>query len=59
LLLDDVPSELDPRRRDHLFQLVATLSCQTVISVSDRLLVPALSMRTDFSVVGGTVAASA
>jgi DNA replication and repair protein RecF len=59
LLLDDVPSELDPQRRDHLFQLVATLSCQTVISVSDRQLVPALSMRRDFSVVAGTVVASA
>jgi DNA replication and repair protein RecF len=57
LLLDDVPSELDPQRREYLFHLVSTLSCQTIISVSDRHLVPALPGRDDFAVAGGVVRA--
>ncbi|MEA2700041.1 MAG: replication and repair protein RecF [Myxococcales bacterium] len=59
LLLDDVPSELDPQRREHLFQLVSTLSCQTVISVSDRQVVPPLEARVDFAVAAGIVSPSA
>ncbi len=55
LLLDDVPSELDPERRDHLFHLVGQLACQTIISVSDRGLVPALAARRDFRVASGTI----
>lgn len=58
LLLDDVPSELDPQRREHLFRLVSTLSCQTIISVSDRQLVPPLEGRQDFAVISGMVHAS-
>ena len=30
LLLDDVPSELDPERRRFLFEMIASLSCQTL-----------------------------
>ena len=55
LLLDDVPSELDPERREQLFHLVGSLACQTIISVSDRTLVPALGARRDHRVVAGTV----
>jgi DNA replication and repair protein RecF len=55
LLLDDVPSELDPERRRFLFDMIATLSCQTVISVADRDLVPELPNRQDFRVWQGAV----
>ena len=36
LLLDDVPSELDPVRRALLFEVIARLDCQTLISVTER-----------------------
>jgi DNA replication and repair protein RecF len=55
LLLDDVPSELDPERRRFLFDMIGKLSCQTVISVADRDLVPALANRQDFRVWQGVV----
>jgi DNA replication and repair protein RecF len=56
LLLDDVPSELDPERRRFLFEMIASLSCQTVISVADREVIPPLVRRVDFLVVGGRLA---
>jgi recombinational DNA repair ATPase RecF len=40
LLLDDVPSELDPERRALLFRVIARLDCQTLISVTEREIVP-------------------
>ncbi|HEY8926291.1 MAG TPA: DNA replication and repair protein RecF [Polyangia bacterium] len=55
LLLDDVPSELDPERRRFLFETLATLGCQTVLSVADRSVVPAVAGRADFHVVEGTL----
>ena len=55
LLLDDVPSELDPERRRFLFETLATLGCQTVLSVADRAVVPAVPGRADFHVVEGTL----
>jgi DNA replication and repair protein RecF len=55
LLLDDVPSELDPTRRRFLFEMVGGLSAQTVISVTDRDVVPPLLERTDYRVTGGQV----
>ena len=55
LLLDDVPSELDPERRRFLFETLATLGCQTVLSVADRAVVPAVRGRADFHVVEGTL----
>lgn len=62
LLLDDVPSELDPHRRQFLFEMIASLSCQTIISVADRKVVPPLAGwstgRSDFEVVSGRVDAS-
>ena len=40
LLLDDVPSELDPARRALLFDVITRLDCQTLISVTEREIVP-------------------
>jgi len=57
LLLDDVPSELDPTRRKFLFDMVGSLSCQTLISVTERDVVSALPDRRDFRVSGGRVIA--
>lgn len=56
LLLDDVPSELDPERRHFLFETLSALGCQTVLSVADRGVVPPVSRRADFHVRGGVVA---
>lgn len=57
LLLDDVPSELDPTRRRYLFETLARMSCQTVVSVADPAVVPPLPGRADFRVTGGRLAA--
>lgn len=40
LLLDDVPSELDATRRALLFSVIARLECQTLITVTERTIVP-------------------
>jgi recombinational DNA repair ATPase RecF len=53
LLLDDVPSELDPERRRFLFDMIGSLDCQTVISVADREVVPPLAGREDYSIAQG------
>jgi DNA replication and repair protein RecF len=55
LLLDDVASELDELRRGKLFETIARLPGQTLITVTDRDLLPALPERRDFEVSGGTV----
>jgi DNA replication and repair protein RecF len=59
LLLDDVPSELDAQRRGLLFEVVSRLDCQTLISVTERDLVPGSGAgsgdRVDFQVRGGVV----
>jgi DNA replication and repair protein RecF len=55
LLLDDVPSELDPARRALLFEVIGRLDCQTLISVTERDIVPAQPARRDFLVRAGTV----
>lgn len=55
LLLDDVPSELDPTRRKFLFDMVGELSCQTLISVTERNVVSPLRERADFHVAGGRI----
>ena len=51
LLLDDVPSELDPTRRALLFEVIARLDCQTLISVTERDIVPAAPERATFGSV--------
>jgi DNA replication and repair protein RecF len=43
LLLDDVPSELDPVRRGLLFDVIGGLACQTLISVTEREIVPTMA----------------
>jgi DNA replication and repair protein RecF len=55
LLLDDVPSELDPTRRRFLFDMVGGLACQTFISVTEREVVSLLGERVDFHVRAGRV----
>jgi len=55
LLLDDVPSELDPARRALLFDVIGRLDCQTLISVTERDIVPAQPARRDFLVRAGSV----
>jgi DNA replication and repair protein RecF len=55
LLLDDVPSELDPTRRQFLFDMVGGLSCQTFISVTERGVVSPLAERIDFAVSQGRI----
>jgi DNA replication and repair protein RecF len=63
LLLDDVPSELDPVRRAQLFEVIARLDCQTLISVTEREIVGALlassasddTGRIDFNVQAGRI----
>jgi DNA replication and repair protein RecF len=59
LLLDDVPSELDATRRRFLFEMVAGLACQTVISVTDREVIPPLPERSDYRVTQGRLTFSA
>jgi DNA replication and repair protein RecF len=58
LLLDDVPSELDSTRRGFLFEMVAGLSCQTIISVTEREVIPEMSERTDYRLLQGRLQAS-
>ena len=53
LLLDDVPSELDLERRRFLFDTLTALGCQTILSVADRGVVPAVSARADIEVKAG------
>src|SRR5204862_7306342 len=55
LLLDDVPSELDPTRRKFLFEMVGGLACQTLISVTEKDVVSPLAERVDFHVSGGRI----
>jgi DNA replication and repair protein RecF len=57
LLLDDVPSELDPTRRKFLFDMVGSLACQTLISVTERDVVSPLRDRQDFLVTQGRIVA--
>jgi len=59
LLLDDVPSELDPSRRALLFESISKLDCQTLISVTEREIVPARTDRLDFQVRAGRLTAVA
>jgi DNA replication and repair protein RecF len=55
LLLDDVASELDEIRRRKLFETIIALPGQTLITVTDRHLIPELPGRIDFEVVAGQI----
>jgi DNA replication and repair protein RecF len=56
LLLDDVASELDEERRGRLFGTIASMACQTLITVTEREHLPDLAGRTDWQVSAGQVA---
>lgn len=53
LLLDDVASELDERRRALLFETVAVLPGQTLVTVTERELLPKLPEQVEFEVRAG------
>jgi len=53
LLLDDVASELDEERRRSLFVTMTELSCQSLITVTEREHLPALPGCVDYEVIGG------
>jgi DNA replication and repair protein RecF len=55
LLLDDVASELDEVRRGKLFETIARLPGQTLITVTDRHFLPTLPERRDFEVQNGAI----
>lgn len=55
LLLDDVASELDGQRRTRLFETIAHLPGQTLITVTEPGFLPRLPEREDVEVQGGVV----
>ncbi len=55
LLLDDVASELDGERRSKLFETIAALACQTLITVTEREHLPVLRERIDYEVAQGDI----
>ena len=55
LLLDDVASELDEERRRKLFEAMAALSCQTLITVTERDHLPPLAGCVDYEVKQGAL----
>jgi DNA replication and repair protein RecF len=56
LLLDDVSSELDPKRNAQLFDFLKSVPCQAFITTTHRSHVLLAEERVDFHVVAGTVA---
>jgi DNA replication and repair protein RecF len=52
-LLDDVASELDERRRTRLFEAISGRTCQTVLTVTERELLPRMPGRADWEVRDG------
>lgn len=55
LLLDDVSSELDPKRNAQLFDFLKSVPCQAFITTTHRSHVLLSEERLDFHVVAGTV----
>jgi DNA replication and repair protein RecF len=55
LLLDDVASELDERRRRSLFETISSTACQTLLTVTERELLPRLPGHVDWEVQQGHV----
>ena len=53
LLLDDVASELDQDRRARLFATLEATACQTLLTVTERRLLPDLPGRVDWQVSEG------
>jgi DNA replication and repair protein RecF len=55
LLLDDVSSELDPRRNAFLFALLARIDCQCFVTTTHPRHVPVQENRQDFHIVAGVL----
>ncbi|MGZ3427171.1 MAG: DNA replication/repair protein RecF, partial [Polyangia bacterium] len=55
LLLDDVSSELDPKRNAQLFDFLKSVPCQAFITTTHRSHVLLAEERLDFQVVAGVV----
>ncbi len=55
LLLDDVASELDEERRRRLFEAMAALDCQSLVTVTEREHLPALQGCVDYEVRQGSL----
>ena len=55
LLLDDVASELDEERRRSLFEAMSSLSCQSLITVTERDNLPPLPNCVDYLVSAGAL----
>jgi DNA replication and repair protein RecF len=55
LLLDDVSSELDPKRNAQLFDFLKSVPCQAFITTTHRAHVLLAEERLDFHIVAGTV----
>jgi DNA replication and repair protein RecF len=55
LLLDDVSSELDPRRNEYLFDFIGSISAQTFLTTTIGSQVPIPKDRFDFHVVNGII----
>ena len=55
LLLDDVASELDEERRRRLFDVMAALSCQSLVTVTEREHLPPLAGCVDYEVRQGSL----
>jgi DNA replication and repair protein RecF len=55
LLLDDVASELDEERRRKLFEVMASLDCQSLVTVTEREHLPPLGGCVDYEVRQGSL----
>lgn len=55
LLLDDVASELDEERRRRLFEVMASLNCQSLVTVTEREHLPSLQGCKDYEVRQGSL----
>jgi DNA replication and repair protein RecF len=55
LLLDDVASELDEERRRKLFEVMASLNCQSLVTVTEREHLPSLQGCKDYEVRQGSL----
>jgi DNA replication and repair protein RecF len=55
LLLDDVASELDEERRERLFEVLASLDCQSLVTVTEREHLPPLAGCVDYEVSHGSL----
>jgi DNA replication and repair protein RecF len=55
LLLDDVASELDEERRARLFETLSAAACQTLLTVTEKALLPDLPGRVDWQVSAGHI----